>query len=173
MVNGLEVAHKALSPEVIQLNRGRINYAINIGSNYIELDSAQTIVQFNRLLFSPYVRAEKNNNKWHFRIGIDKPWFNSNDLFASLPEGLFGNLKGLRTTGQLAYHFLLDLDMANLNAMISVMSWRNPIHDNILESTIAISRFIELFIIYNLLIYATADSAHFSPSIAAETIPPA
>jgi hypothetical protein len=39
MVNGLEVAHKALSPEVIQLNRGRINYAINIGSNYVELDS--------------------------------------------------------------------------------------------------------------------------------------
>jgi len=117
MINGLEVSHKALSPEVIQLNKGRIDYSVNIGSNYIELDSAQTIVQFNRLLFSPYVRAEKNNNKWHFMVGLDKPWFNSNDLFASLPQGLFGNLKGLRTTGQLAYHFLLDLDMANLNAM--------------------------------------------------------
>jgi hypothetical protein len=116
MIDGLEVQHKALSSEVIQLNRGRLDYSLNIGSNYVELDSTQTIAQFNRLIFSPYIHAEKNK-KWHFKVALDKSWFNSNDLFASLPSGLFGSLKGLRTTGQFAYHFLLDLDMANLNAM--------------------------------------------------------
>jgi hypothetical protein len=116
MVDGLEVSHKALSPEVIHLNRGRLDYSLNIGSNYVELDSTNTFAQFNRLIFNPYIKAEKNK-KWHFRVAVDKSWFNSNDLFASLPQGLFGNLKGLRSTGQFAYHFLLDLDLANLNAM--------------------------------------------------------
>lgn len=39
----------------------------------------------------------------------------SEELFGSLPKGLFENLEGLGTTGQLAYHFLLDVDFSQLD----------------------------------------------------------
>jgi len=116
MIGGLEIFHKALSPEVIYLNKGLLAYNINVGSNYIELDSTSN-VQFNELQFNPYIKAEKNDKKWHFTLSVDKPWFPSEQLFSSLPQGLFGNLKGIQTNGQLSYHFLLDIDFAHLNAL--------------------------------------------------------
>ena len=116
MIGGLEVFHKALSPEVICLNQGSLEYHVNIGSNYYELDSTST-ARFNEIDFHPFLRAEKNGDKWHFTIATDKSWFPSEQLFASLPQGLFGNLKGLHTNGELSYHFLLDIDFANLNRL--------------------------------------------------------
>lgn len=116
MINGLEIFHKSLSPEKILLNHGELSYHINVGSDYIELDSA-SIVQFNKLNFHPYIYARKSERKWHFIISVNKPWFPSEELFTSLPAGLFGNLKGIKTSGNLAYHFLLDMDFANLNTL--------------------------------------------------------
>ncbi len=114
-VSGLELYHPALSPEVIDLNRGRFSYTVNVGKDFVELDSA-TIVQFNKLQFHPYVRAQKKD-KWHIIVAIDKPSFPADELFSSLPKGLFNSLDGIKTNGRLAYHFLLDVDFNNLNAL--------------------------------------------------------
>jgi hypothetical protein len=113
MVDGLDIFQRKLSPEVIHLNKGSLDYQINIGSNYIELDKS-SIAQFNELQFNPYIRAEKNNQKWHVTISTDKQWFPAEQLFSSLPKGLFGNLRGLTVSGELSYHFLLDVDFAHL-----------------------------------------------------------
>lgn len=114
-VNGLELYHSALSPEVINLNNGRLDYNIKIGKDFLELDSS-TVAQFNKLDFHPYVRAQKTD-KWHVTVGIEKGLFTADDFFSSLPKGLFSNLDGLRTSGQLAYHFLLDVDFNHLDAL--------------------------------------------------------
>lgn len=112
---GLNVYHKTLSPEVINLNRGCFDYQINIGKNFIELDSA-TNIQFNRLQFNPYIRAQKNK-EWHFTISTNKPSFAADELFSSLPKGLFGNLEGIKTKGKLSYHFLLDINFELLDSL--------------------------------------------------------
>lgn len=114
-VDGLELFHKALSPEVINLKSGRLDYNIRIGKDFFELDSA-TVAQFNKLDFHPYFRAQKSD-KWHITMGIEKGLFTADDFFSSLPKGLFSNLDGLRTSGKLGYHFLLDIDFNNLNAL--------------------------------------------------------
>lgn len=114
-VSGLELYHPAVSPDVINLDRGSFNYTINAGKDFIELDSA-TVIQFNKLQFHPYIRAQKGN-KWHVTMSVDKPPFTADDLFSSLPKGLFSSLDGIKTSGQLAYHFLLDIDFNNLNAL--------------------------------------------------------
>ncbi|BEH00257.1 biosynthetic peptidoglycan transglycosylase [Bacteroides sedimenti] len=114
-VCGLQLYHPGLSPEVVDLDRGRFNYTINVGKDFVELDSATT-VQFNRLDFHPYIRAQKSE-KWHITMAVDKPAFPADDLFSSLPKGLFSNLEGLKTSGNLSYHFLLDVDFNNLNAL--------------------------------------------------------
>lgn len=115
-VSGLDVYHQALSPEVINLNRGHVSYRVNIGKESVELDSA-TNVRFNRMEFHPYLQAKKKENFWHFTVSVNKPWFPADDLFDSLPTGLFGNLEGIKTSGELAYHFLLDVDFALLDSL--------------------------------------------------------
>lgn len=115
-VSGLHVYHQGLSPEVINLNRGQLSYLIRIGKESIELDSA-TNVRFNKMEFHPYLRAKKKENLWHFTASVNKLWFPADDLFGSLPTGLFSNLEGIKTSGELAYHFLLDVDFALLDSL--------------------------------------------------------
>lgn len=118
-VSGLSVFHKRLSPEVVNLNRGQLSYCLNISKQVVELDSA-SVVRFNALTFHPYARAERiekgtRKHLWHFTVAVRKPWFPAQELFGSLPAGLFENLQGLRTRGQLAYHFLFDVDFSRLD----------------------------------------------------------
>ncbi|WP_125039678.1 biosynthetic peptidoglycan transglycosylase [Bacteroides faecalis] len=115
-VNGLDVYHKTLSPEVIHLDQGKLDYQINIGKNTLELDSTTTVI-FNKLQFHPYLRAEKQKEYWHFIASVNKTWFPANNLFSSLPKGLFNNLEGIKTSGELAYHFLFDVDFAQIDSL--------------------------------------------------------
>lgn len=101
---------------MIHLDRGQLTYQMNIGKQTLELDSTTTVL-FNQILFHPYLRAEKNENQWHFTAATDKSWFPADELFSSLPKGLFSNLEGIKTSGELAYHFLLDIDFARLDSL--------------------------------------------------------
>lgn len=115
-VNGLDVYHKALSPEIIHLDRGQLNYQMNIGKQMIELDSATTVL-FNKIQFHPYLKAQKKEEHWHFTAAVNKPWFPADQLFSSLPKGLFSNLDGLKTSGELAYRLFFDVDFAALDSL--------------------------------------------------------
>ena len=115
-VNGLDVYHKALSPEVIHLDQGKLDYQMNIGENTLELDSTTTVI-FNKLQFHPYLRAEKQQEYWHFIASVNKTWFPADNLFSSLPKGLFNNLEDIKTSGELAYHFLFDVDFAQIDSL--------------------------------------------------------
>ena len=115
-VNGLDVYHKALSPEVVHLDRGQLNYVFNIGEHTLEMDSTTT-VEFNKIQIHPYLHAEKEKGNWHFIAAVNKSWFPADDLFSSLPKGLFSNLEGLKTSGELAYQFLFDVDFARLDSL--------------------------------------------------------
>ena len=115
-ITGLQVLHHALSPDRINLDRGKFSYHIHMGSNFAELDSSSH-VQFNKLEFHPYLYIEKKHDKWHIKSSINKPWFPANELFGSLPKGLFSNLEGIQTKGMLSYHFLFDLDFSQLDSL--------------------------------------------------------
>lgn len=115
-VAGLEVVNAALSPVPVRLNQASLTYEAEIGKDYFELMEGST-VQFNELDFQPAVRARKKSEKWHFTVAVDKPFFPARQLFSSLPPGLFGTLDGLQADGELAYHFLLDVDFDNLDAL--------------------------------------------------------
>ena len=49
---------------------------------------------------------------------MNKRDFPADQLFSSLPKGLFYNLEGLRTEGTLSYHFRLDLDFGQVDSLI-------------------------------------------------------
>lgn len=104
-VNGLEY-HKALS-QIVNLDRGQISYRVLVGKEFAELDST-TLVQFNQMQLHPYLKAEKREHQWHFTAALNKSWFPANELLRLAPKGLFSNLEGIKTDGELSYHFLLD-----------------------------------------------------------------
>ena len=114
-VCGLEVYHAALSPDTIDLNRGSIDYVFRAGERFVELDSAST-VRFNRLSFHPFVRAEKEG-RWHFTASVHCPPFPAQDLFASLPAGLFRHVQGLQADGKLSYDLQTDIDFNRLDSL--------------------------------------------------------
>lgn len=114
-VSGLTLFHESISPERVQLDNGTFDYKINIGKNFIELDSATT-VGFNSLVFNPYLLAQRNA-EWHFRVSVNKHSFDADDLFASLPRGLFANLEGLKCEGKLSYHMLFDVNLAMVDSL--------------------------------------------------------
>ena len=107
-VDGLAVFHRRLSPERINLDEGELDFHLNVESHALELDSAST-VRFNRLQFHPYLRLEPPA---HLIASIHKPSFPAEELFGSLPHGLFENLEGIRVAGNLSYDFGLDADLA-------------------------------------------------------------
>lgn len=89
---------------------------MNISDHSFELDSTTTVI-FNKIQVHPYLRAKKKKDLWHFTAAVDKSWFPADELFSSLPKGLFNNLEGIKTSGELAYHFLLDIDFAQLDSL--------------------------------------------------------
>lgn len=109
---GISVLHEKISPEPVILENGEFQFKFKVGKNFIELDSS-SVVTVNKFSFSPCVRAEKNL-KWHFWASINKKSFQADELFSSLPKGLFYNLEGIKTQGLLSYRFSLDLDLLSL-----------------------------------------------------------
>ena len=107
-VDGLTVFHRRLSPERINLDEGELDFHLNVEPHALELDSAST-VRFNRLQFHPYLRLEPPG---HLIASIHKPSFPAEELFGSLPHGLFENLEGIKVAGNLSYDFGLDADLA-------------------------------------------------------------
>lgn len=102
-ISGLTLHQRRISPDTVLLDRGTIDCQVNIGKNYLELDSVSRI-NFNQLDFHPYLKAEKDSD-WHITASVNKQDFPANDLFVSLPKGLFNNLEGLKANGTLSYHF--------------------------------------------------------------------
>ena len=122
-VAGLQVFHPALSPDTVRLDRGTLDCRLNFRPQDIELDSTST-VRFNRLTFHPYLCLTHRSDtrlssleRWHVRASVNRPWFPSQDLFGSLPKGLFDTLDGIQTEGELAYRGLLDVDFACLDSL--------------------------------------------------------
>lgn len=116
VVDGLALHQERISPDTVDLNKINIDFVMNAGENYIELDSASKIL-FNDISFNPYLKLQKDE-EWHIEAILDKDWFPAQQLFSSLPEGLFQNLRGIETLGELSYHFLTDIDFANLDSLI-------------------------------------------------------
>jgi len=108
-MSGLTINHAKLSPQDISIAKGNMDYHINIGENYYEVDSTSTFI-FNKLKFKPYFKYQTYPNKQLTAI-INKEPFNAQDLFESLPSGLFTTLDGIKTEGQLSYklNFFVDL----------------------------------------------------------------
>lgn len=107
-IRNLRLLHPRISPEVVQLDSGQLDFHLHVSPHFIELDST-SMVRFNEVHFHPYLRLD-NRGSGRFQAAVNSDWFPARQLFNSLPRGLFTTLEGLRVKGDLKYHFLFDLD---------------------------------------------------------------
>jgi hypothetical protein len=124
-MSGLTINHPKLSPQDISIDKGTMDYHIHIGENYYEVDSTSTFV-FNKLKFNPYFKYQTYPNK-QFTAIIHKEPFPAQDLFESLPDGLFTTLDGIKTEGQLSYNldFFVDLTVPDSIHLFSELKRHN------------------------------------------------
>ncbi len=109
--DGLEINHKRISTTNVVFGKGSLAYSLNAGSNFLELDST-SVVTFNRLQFNPYLKVTKDG-AWKVKFEIRKNHFPAQDLFGSLPDGIFSTLHGIETDGFLNYYIVFDVDFAH------------------------------------------------------------
>ncbi len=109
-VKQLHLQHNRISPDYVIFDNAGLKYNINIGSDFIEIDST-TEIGLNAFNFNPYFKIKTEPAK-QITLSIHKPSFPSNELFSSLPKGLFSNLEGIETKGQLSYNLDFSVDLS-------------------------------------------------------------
>jgi hypothetical protein len=112
----LWVSHPRIAVRTVLFDKLGMQFTFNAGKDYMELDSA-TRVTFNRLGFNPYIRYEHTGSK-KITLSLHKPVFPAENLFSSIPEGLFTTMGGLRVSGRLSFDLNFHVDLAQLDSLL-------------------------------------------------------
>lgn len=113
--SNLAVFHKQIGPDTVLLPFGEMEFNMRLGSRFLEVDSS-SIIKFNKFHFSPYIKFERDTSL-KITIAFAKQQFKADDLFKSLPKGLFNNFDGLETEGDLEYQMRLSIDLAQSDSV--------------------------------------------------------
>jgi hypothetical protein len=109
-ITGFNFDHASISKKMVSVEKLAISYSINIGPDYAELDSITTVI-FNKLDLHPYIRYRTKPTK-QVTLRLNKSPFPAQELFSSLPQGLFTNLEAIQVKGDLSYYFDFFVDLS-------------------------------------------------------------
>ncbi len=109
-VAGLALNHPRVAAGDVSLDHAAIDFTLRVGADFVEM-AFPSRVSFNRMSFQPQARLSVRPSR-QVILRVPETRFAADDLFASLPAGLFTNLAGIRTVGEMAFHldFAIDLD---------------------------------------------------------------
>ena len=114
-VDNFSIYHKRIDRDTVFFNKLRLDYVLNFGKDFIELDSATNVI-FNKFNFNPYVNYRPEPSK-KVVLSVNKTDFPADNLFSSLPKGLFENFKGIKVSGQLSYNGYFEVDLAQIYSL--------------------------------------------------------
>lgn len=110
-VRNLLISQPRLSSSNIVLPSGSIDASVFVGKNYVSLDSS-SVIHIKKLTIKPYIKYQLNPVKI-YTVKINTDWLNAQDVFSSLPQGMFDSLDGIQVSGKLKYHLHVFLDSSN------------------------------------------------------------
>lgn len=108
-VADLSLNHPRIAAQDVDIPQAGLDFQLRIGRDDFEL-SPSSRIRFNQLVFSPHIRFRPRPGP-ELSLNIDEPKIQADDFFNSLPAGLFTRLAGIRTSGQLAFHLHLAIDL--------------------------------------------------------------
>lgn len=104
---GLRINGDRLSSGNIFISRFGSEYSLQIGPDYIQIDSITSVI-LNSVSLNPFIRLSLTDSPvLDFKI-LKQTW-DAGDFFNSLPEGMFTSLIGTKAEGDL--DFLLDFSV--------------------------------------------------------------
>lgn len=107
-VKSLDLFSQRISDQNIKVQKGGLNLDVAIKSDYYLIDSTSTI-DLNGLKARLFFKYSQNNDR-DLTFKINTGTFQSQQLFDALPDGLFTNLKGIKTTGTI--DFCVDFNVS-------------------------------------------------------------
>lgn len=123
-IKGLSINQPRISDKTVEFEQLNADYHLFLHPDAFELDSASSFT-INQLTINPYLRV-RPSPVTEAELIIRKPWFEAQQLFSSLPKGLFYNLQGIKAKGELSYylHFKANWDTLDSLAFVSEMDAR-------------------------------------------------
>ncbi len=115
-VHSLVLNHPKIADEDVFVKDGGLKYVITLGDHYYSLDTLSE-VRINKAIFYPRATYETRPQR-KIGIKVDSPNIPANDLFASMPPGLFDSFQGMQANGSFRYHLNFFVDMAKVDSLV-------------------------------------------------------
>lgn len=115
LAKNLHIFQKRIATDTVTFEEIGSQFIVNIGSDFVEFDSASTVT-INQLNLHPYAHFTPKTPK-KIILSLYKPMFPAQQLFNSLPKGLFDNFKDIKVSGELSYQGYFELDMALVDSL--------------------------------------------------------
>lgn len=100
-VKGLSLHHPKIAADTVKLPFSKFDYHFSAGSGYLQIDSTSSAVM-DRMVVHPFLRIDRQpQSVYTLRLHTDT--LPANDFFASLPQGMFDEVRGIRADGKLCF----------------------------------------------------------------------
>jgi hypothetical protein len=110
-VNNLVINQPRLSSDDIVLPEASIDANVFVGENYVSIDSS-SLITLKKITAHPYIKYTRNPVKI-YELKLNTGWMDAEDLFDSLPAGVFDELQGMQAAGKLNYSLNVFLNAAH------------------------------------------------------------
>ena len=107
--------HPKLAAEEIEVKSGSLDFVATLGRGTMALEKGSQVT-VNKLVLYPEISVRMKPSR-AISISVTSAETRANDFFASLPTGIFDEVRGARGTGTLTYRLRTSLDMARVDSL--------------------------------------------------------
>lgn len=106
-ISNFVINHKRIAKTDVVVRNAAADFSFLLGENFVSVDSS-SVFRVNRFVLHPYLYFQRRPEIM-YAVKLNSETIDANDFFASLPEGMFSSVEGLKATGKLSYHLNLQL----------------------------------------------------------------
>ncbi|MBJ6111424.1 transglycosylase domain-containing protein [Hymenobacter sp. BT523] len=107
--------HPKLAANEIEVKRGGLDFVAKLGRGTAALEKGSQIT-VNKIVLYPEISVRMKPSR-AVSINVTSAETEANDFFASLPTGIFDEVRGTQGTGTLTYRMSGSLDMAQVDSL--------------------------------------------------------
>ena len=107
--------HPKLADSEMEVKRGALDFVATLGRGTVALEKGSRVT-VNKILLYPEISVRTKPSR-AIRIKVTSAETPANDFFASLPTGIFDEVRGTQGTGTLTYRMSGSLDLAKVDSL--------------------------------------------------------
>jgi len=115
-LKGLFVRNFRIAPDTVSFPPLYSNFIVNTGGRYVELDSSSTFI-INKLAVNTYFKYLRDTTS-KVCLKVRTGDIEADNLFSSLPSGLFTTISGIQTKGNVNFHLDFEADISYPDSLI-------------------------------------------------------